>query len=684
VVALIGWLIKSWADETQRTALEEAINTERIVSGVEWTQLREANRLTVGEFVDIVRACLELFPEGTASGDDFLWVVERVMAESRQKRMHERADAAAARVHLKVSAMRESEEARRRHERTRLLAQNRASTDAATAASRRAWLSALTLGLVGGGGPSAVASGGARAASAGSPRPPDSPSWFGSSPSEARDEESTGDLFAGVYEDEAEASEAFNPSQSMQRVYGDMQGGASQSQDESVYGEEPAAGGSAAAASSSSSSSDGRELDLVDIDAWERSLPPLPNPDGAAELALHAALRALPPTSLVHRQSLERLMRALATGELRGDAGVSESGGQPTAEPKPHGVTTPLLKLAQFLEALAQGSKAETAAEAKAAPAAEEGAESPALPLGVLLPVLVNLIDESPEGRADALLAIFTDEHPLLAGPGSEVALPEGYSALQVNFKRRARTLGFAGTLRGGVSGGVSAVAPDERAVADGVLEGAAAPHKGGGGADDGAQSSRMPASAAGDADLDRRVAPSSAGSARGSLFVDDPADLTEEAADLMAELLEAEAALPVATEPRSTGFAGQEPLPERPALAPDAVRVADLVRAVSALQATWQLVPGSVVEREQLLPYPLWRRRGAESSVKAACERLSVTPAVVEVPAPRSGCAGFGEKSVEVLSRADVMRVLWSNDVCAWGSCPAETGPLRPRPASV
>lgn len=617
VVALVGWLIKSWADETQRTALEEAIDTERTVSGVEWTQLRESNRLSVGEFLAVARAALELFPEGTCRGDDFLWLVERVMADSRQQQMRAKAEAAAAQVHLKVSAMRESEQARRRAQKRQLEAQNAAVAAEAARLWWAGWASALTLGLAGErGGRSPAHAAGAPVGARGS--------WLssGSAGTGSAGTGSAGDPFAGVYADETEAGGAFDAARGMQEVYDDLR--SQQEVGTAAELEEEAAA----------------ETEVVDLEAWEAALPPLPDPDVAAEMALNSALRALPPTSLVHRQVLERLVRALETRELRGDAGVSEEGGVAAATPKPEGLTVPLLRLAQFLER-----------SLRAEPPADQGADvagpdrgARAVPTPLLLAALCNLVDESPEGRADALLALFSDCHPLLGGPGAGVALPEGYSALQVDYRRRARTLGFAGKLRGGVSGGVSAVAPDERAVADGVGAGEAA-------------------------------AEAKQAAQRGSLFEAEPDQLTDDAAELLAELEEAEAALPVSTEPRSSGYPGQEALPTRPALSPDAVRVDDVVGVVSALQATWQLVPGAVVEREQLVPYPRWRRRGGAAAVRSACERLSIKPAEVQTEA--GGAA-------EVLSRADAMRLLWSNDVCAWGSCPAETGPLRPRPPSL
>lgn len=605
----LGYVLRSWMDDTERGGHEEALDAERLVSAPEWRDLRALNRLTAAEFARVVSHCLELFPEGEASPEDFLWVVDAALTELRAEQADAEAEQAADRARASAGEARRGEVAQRELERRRRLTQLRAAEEAEASEASRAWLRSVTMGLLGGAAPDA----------AGSSQSPSSSSSAGAAPSPA-----AAAFGADVYADEEEADAVPEP---WAAASGFPSGGAG-------FEHEPehdlSTGGKSAASLRQA------------LAAWESSLPAMPDPDLAADMAAQLRRSAMPPASLRDRHVMERLLHSIATSQRRGDAGAVDGAGMPSA-PLPAGVLLPVMRLVRFVERLVRGTDPDESNGA-AVGVDPSAAQRDRLPLLLLLTSALNLVDEGADGRMDLLLALHADTHPLLAGPSAAVALPAGYAAAQVDFRRRARSLGFAGTFRGEASDDVRSVAPEARAAVDGV--------------DTVADEEASPA-AAGEASASEEAAPaavaaqpdSSAGATasgiagRASVFED---------AIAAAALLELK---PSPTDPAAA--------PARPPACPPVLRQRDLNSAIAALQATWQLSPVGGVERVRAWPVPEWRRRGAAASITAACTSQSIKP----LPAP-----GSGELS---LSRADAMRLVWSDDVCPWGECRHVRGPI-------
>ncbi|KAA0154387.1 hypothetical protein FNF29_02607 [Cafeteria roenbergensis] len=604
LAVFMGYVLRSWMDDTERGGHEEALDAERLVSGPEWRDLRALNRLTAAEFSRIVAHCLELFPEGEASPDDFLWVVDAALAELRAEQADLEAEQAADRARASAVEARRGEVAQRELERRRRLAQLRAAEAEEAAERSRAWLRAVTMGLLGGPAPgesgkqgSSLGPGGAPAAHGGG-----SGASFG----------------ADVYADEEEAEAVTEPWTAAAAFPG-------------------AAGSPDPAQEPSPSGGGGRSAESLRqaLAAWEAALPAMPDPDMAADMAAQLRRAALPPASLRDRHVMERLLVSVATGQRRGDAGAVDGAGLPSA-PQPAGILLPVMRLVRRAESLLRGTGPDQSNGA-AVGVDTSAARRDTLPLPLLLTALLNLVDEGADGRMDLLLALHADTHPLLAGPAAAVALPAGYAAAQVDFRRRARSLGFAGTFRGDASDDVRSVAPETRAAVDGVEADAAAA------AADAAHAADAAAAAGADA---ADAAPAAAAAvARASVF---------ENAEAAAERLKLRDS---PTDPAAP--------PRRPPVCPAVLRQRDVTSAIAALQATWQLSPVGGVQRARSWPVPEWRRRDAAASISAACAAQSIKP----LPAPGTGDAA--------LSRADAMRLVWSDDVCPWGECRHVRGPI-------
>jgi hypothetical protein len=551
VAALLGvlgcYLVYSWADGTQRDGAEEAEEDQRLVSGVEWRQLRSANRITVGEFRRLVSRCLELFPDGEVTPDDFLWVVNEHLRIERGPVREAVRLAAEERARVKCAADAEAVKAQREamwEDRRRQLREREGR-------STSSWLSWFT--------PSPTAA----------PTKQQIPQGFGA------------DVYADDDDDDHDEISTLRPT-------------AARDTEEALMSDEE----------------------------FEARLPMAPDPEKTIPLAGEMALRNLPPASLQYEHMLLRLLESYAQLVMRGDGGLSPEVGEGWRQGPGSGVMGTLLNLARKLDPSERHPDAETVSPPT----------KPTLPLIVALTTLLPLVNVKIDARMDLLLALFTDPHPLLGGPAADVGLPEGYAAAQVDFRKRARSLGLAGRVRSSESEDYRALAPAERAHADGDDAEAAV------------NSSRFVV------DLERpKVADAwlANDSVVGVSLEQDSA-----AADEAAQFGEA-------------AGADDSHEPVHLPLSPLAIRETDVVRMVSALQATWQLATVSTLERERSWPFPRWKRRSAAQCVASAEDTTHVRP----MPCPGQ------EGEHRVLSRADAMRLVWSNDVCVWGECPA----LRP-----